>query len=301
MKLSRFVEKDWVCCNRTAGNRTEALEELLNCLPKRIGNDAANQLLDDDSSPDSAFTVGNGVAFPHARTSAIDKIKVAVGLFPDGVPYEENAGKDVQLIVLFLFDEKRSGLYLKVLSAFSELLERDVHVDNLARSSSPDSLMSYLEATGSRILGTFSLHDLVLPPAGLLRTTDTVEDALHLLTEHPDEPLPVLDSEGVLVGEISHPDLIGLSVQDFFGGIPMNHQKEFTDVLSDFLTLHGDTPVVDVMSGDPFSLDDSCTLFEATYKLVDASRTHAFVTAEDHLVGIFRLSNWIDKIARLNA
>jgi predicted transcriptional regulator len=54
------------------------------------------------------------------------------------------------------------------------------------------------------------------------------------------------------------------------------------------------------MSSDPFTVDDSCSLFEATRTLVEADRSEAFVTADERLVGCFRLSNWTDKIKRLN-
>lgn len=301
MKLSKFVEQDWISCNQTASSRPEALDIILNSLPDEIETAAREQLLNkEEQMLESTFTVGNGVAFPHARTTELDGIRVAIGLFPEGVQFQEDSPRNVQLVILFLFDEKRSGLYLKVLSAFSKLLEQDVHIDNLARCSSPESLLSYLEATGSRILGSFSLHDLVMPPADVLRTSDTLNDALVSLSEGSEKSIPVLDGEGVLKGEITHQDLIELCLRDYCGSITTGGPDEFAQVFSDFSSLHGHTPVEDVMSSDPFTVDDSCSLFEATRTLVEADRSEAFVTADERLVGCFRLSNWTDKIKRLN-
>ncbi len=301
MKLSKFVEKDWICCNETAGSRPEALDLLLNTLPPEIEAAAREQLLNkEEQMLESTFTVGSGVAFPHARTTELEGIRVAIGLFPEGVPFQEDSPRDVQLVILFLFDEKRSGLYLKVLSAFSKLLEEDVHIDNLARCSSPESLLSYLEATGSRILGSFSLHDLVMPPGDVLRTTDTLNAALDSLADGSEQSIPVLDGEGILKGEMTHQDLIELCLHDYCGSITTGGPEEFAQVFSDFSAIHGSTSIDEVMSHDPFTIKDSSSLFEATRTLIDEGRSEAYVTADQRLVGCFRLANWTDKIKRLN-
>ncbi len=299
MKLSNCIERDWIRCGLEAEDRGEAYRKTISSLPDGLREEVESILFDErgDVAADS-FTAGNGVAFPHARTDQVSGIKTAVGLFPDGVTFEENGTEKVRVLVLFLFAEKRSGLYLKFLSAFSSVFESDVHVENVAKSGSPQSLISYLNATGSKVLGDFSLHDLVRPPEQVLRSEDSMKKALEALCEGTDDRVPVVDEEGRLLGRVTHAGLVNVALRDYGASVTTEGSADLPDVFSNFLSLHGEEPVKSIMEPGMVTIDESSSLFEATAKLVQSDLTSAPVTSDDRLVGVFRLSEWTDKILR---
>ena len=63
-----------------------------------------------------------GVAIPHARTNAVDKLVCAVGLKPDGVDFDALDGEPSRIFVLTLSPEDRPCPHLQLMSAISQIL-----------------------------------------------------------------------------------------------------------------------------------------------------------------------------------
>jgi len=301
MKLSNSIERDWVRCELEAEDRASAFRGTIANLPDGLRSDVTSVLFDEEGDVTTgSFATGKGVAFPHVRTDRVDGIQTVIGLFPGGVEFQNDGAQRVRIVVLFLFSEKRSGLYLKLLSAFSSVFESDVHVENAAQCTSPQALISYLEATGSQVLGGFSLHDLVKPPQHVLRKGDTLEDALEALNDVRGNKVPVVDDEGRLLGSVRHAELIRLALRDYGMSVTNGGDTDLPDVFSRFVSLHGEDSVDSIMETEGVTIDESSTLFEATSKLIQREVNGAPVTSSGRLVGVFRLGELTEKMVHFS-
>ena len=94
--------------------------------------------------------IGNGVAIPHGKTAAVDRLVLAAGVAPEGIDFEALDGKPVNLFFLLLGPESAAGEHVKALSRISRLLRKDSFRNRLATASSPDefyAIVSEAEAS----------------------------------------------------------------------------------------------------------------------------------------------------------
>lgn len=94
--------------------------------------------------------IGNGVAIPHGKTAAVDRLVLAAGVARQGVDFEALDGKPVQLFFLLVGPESAAGDHVKALSRISRLLQRDTFRNRLASAAHPDefyAIVSEAEST----------------------------------------------------------------------------------------------------------------------------------------------------------
>ncbi len=66
--------------------------------------------------------VGSGVAIPHGRIPSIDKLRAAMAVAPEGIPFDAIDGAPVKIIVAVLAPSHHTGDHLRVLARVSRLL-----------------------------------------------------------------------------------------------------------------------------------------------------------------------------------
>jgi mannitol/fructose-specific phosphotransferase system IIA component (Ntr-type) len=66
--------------------------------------------------------IGDGVAIPHARTAAVQTIRVAAGVCQEGLDFQSLDGEPVYVFFLILTPVSASGAHLKLLSELTRLL-----------------------------------------------------------------------------------------------------------------------------------------------------------------------------------
>ena len=64
----------------------------------------------------ASTAIGSGVAFPHGRMPRLEALRGAVGIAPQGVPFDAIDQEPVHIVVAVLAPEQRPGDYLRVLA-----------------------------------------------------------------------------------------------------------------------------------------------------------------------------------------
>ena len=67
--------------------------------------------------------VGLGIAIPHGRTSAVNKLVGALGISPEGVDFESLDGDPVHFVFLILSPLDTTGDYLRAISRVARFLK----------------------------------------------------------------------------------------------------------------------------------------------------------------------------------
>ncbi|PID56063.1 hypothetical protein CSB45_13275 [candidate division KSB3 bacterium] len=87
--------------------------------------------------------IGDGIAIPHGKTTATDRIICAFGVKPEGVDFKSIDGQLAEIFFLIVSPQDDAGSHLQFLSAISGILQSE-HNRNLIRAfSSPQDAMAF--------------------------------------------------------------------------------------------------------------------------------------------------------------
>ncbi|OPJ57985.1 PTS fructose transporter subunit IIABC [Clostridium oryzae] len=147
MKITELLSSDTIILNLTAASKAEVLDELINKL-----NDAG-KLVDKEEFKNAIWArenqfstgVGDGVAIPHAKTSAVKSSALAFGYSANGVDYDALDGKPVNIIFMIAGEENADNEHLETLSRLSVLLMNEDFRNRLVTAKTEDELLSIID------------------------------------------------------------------------------------------------------------------------------------------------------------
>jgi mannitol/fructose-specific phosphotransferase system IIA component (Ntr-type) len=94
--------------------------------------------------------MGNGIAFPHARTDLVERIVLGIGRSRAGVPFGED-GEPARLIFLIGVPQRMAADYLVCVGAFARLTSDGKMRDALLNAETPAEFIKLLRE-GSLVL-----------------------------------------------------------------------------------------------------------------------------------------------------
>ncbi|MDF2564586.1 MAG: system, fructose family, component [Massilibacillus sp.] len=94
----------------------------------------------------STTGIGFGIAIPHAKTSAVNKPRVAFGLSKEGVDYDSEDGERVNLIFMIAVSDTDNNLHVQTLAKLSRKLINPVFRNNLMQCKTKKEVLVLLEA-----------------------------------------------------------------------------------------------------------------------------------------------------------
>lgn len=132
MRITDLLKIDTVLIDLKATSKASVIDELANTLYE------ANRLHDKDLFKEAILTreaqsttgIGEGIAIPHAKTSAVKTPAIAFGRSNSGVNYESLDGQPAHLFFMIAASEGANNEHLETLSRLSSLL-----MDEAFRSS----------------------------------------------------------------------------------------------------------------------------------------------------------------------
>lgn len=127
MQLVDVLKENMIFLNFEANNKEEAIEKFINSLEKTGTIKEPNALKDALLEREKLGTtgVGQGIAMPHARSSAIKDLTVAFFRSEKGIDFKSMDSEPVHLVFLLLAPVTAGGPYLKLLAKISRLLRGD--------------------------------------------------------------------------------------------------------------------------------------------------------------------------------
>jgi mannitol/fructose-specific phosphotransferase system IIA component (Ntr-type) len=130
---------------RGADRKERAIEELLDFLvaESAVPAEAREQVLQAIFTRERRLSTGleDGVAIPHGITNAIDEEVAAVGLFPDGVPFDAADGLPARIVILLITPELKRYRHVGNLAEIARQMRRRELRDVLCQARTlPDAI-----------------------------------------------------------------------------------------------------------------------------------------------------------------
>jgi len=125
--LTAYISKDVLIPRLKGENKQSIIDELLevlhqNSLIKNF-NGAKKAVYDREESMSTGIQFG--IAIPHGRTDAVQRLVCAIGLKPEGVDFNSIDGKPSQIFVLTLSPESASAPHMHFMSMISQALDEN--------------------------------------------------------------------------------------------------------------------------------------------------------------------------------
>ncbi|WP_215141298.1 PTS fructose transporter subunit IIABC [Exiguobacterium qingdaonense] len=146
MKITDLLQRDTIQLNLSASSKREVIEELVDVL------DRAGKLSDRNGYRDailkreseSTTGLGEGIAIPHAKTSAVKTPAIAFGR-SEGVDYEALDGQPSRLFFMIAAGEHANNEHLETLSKLSVYLMDPDFQDRLYAADSESDVIRAIE------------------------------------------------------------------------------------------------------------------------------------------------------------
>lgn len=121
MTMSDLLDKNLIIAPLVGKTKLEVLDELITKLVqyKKLNNkdEILQAVLERESLGSTGLT--DGVAIPHAKTKAVDKLYLVIGIAPEAIDFEAIDGELSQFFFLVLAPEKEASAHIEVLASIA--------------------------------------------------------------------------------------------------------------------------------------------------------------------------------------
>lgn len=142
MQLTEILKPRNIKVPLVAGNKTDAIKELIDLLAANGEVTDAQKVLDAVLERESTRTtgIGNGLAIPHGKCAGTPNLVVAVGRAANPIDFQAIDGRPVSLIWLLASPPDKTGPHITALARISRLLTVDKFRQALFASQTSDEL-----------------------------------------------------------------------------------------------------------------------------------------------------------------
>ncbi len=162
MKLKNFIQTNQVKFNLTGENEEEILSQLIEPLEKNKVVNNPNKFMQDvlDREKQLTTVLANGIAFPHARSTAVTRMAISVGIADDpglmfgsdfvnasGIIYQ-NA--PVKIFFLIAVPSFAPTAHLPILQTLAKFIKDEERMAKFLKQRTP--------GLAARMLGAYNPH-----------------------------------------------------------------------------------------------------------------------------------------------
>jgi len=142
MKITDMMKPGYVLEELQAKTKRDVLAELSSVFLRDLKVDAEEMvsiLLEREKLGSTG--IGDGIAIPHGKMSALQDLVVAFGRSRKGIDFNAMDGKPVHLFFLLMAPENSAGLHLKALAKISRMLKDGAFRKRLLEADSREKLL----------------------------------------------------------------------------------------------------------------------------------------------------------------
>ncbi|MFP3040345.1 PTS sugar transporter subunit IIA [Treponema primitia] len=134
MLLHELFSPEFILVDLQAEDKEEVFEELVDRFCQVIKSDAREEILGALREREMKMSTGiqKGIAIPHGKTNAVDKVYGMLGISRKGIDYEALDGNPVHVLFMILGPVGDSEKHLRVLQRMAELLANPQFFTDLA-------------------------------------------------------------------------------------------------------------------------------------------------------------------------
>ncbi|MFC7394649.1 PTS fructose transporter subunit IIABC [Scopulibacillus cellulosilyticus] len=147
MKITDLLTKETILLNLEAGTKDKALDELASKLSKagKLNDFGTFRKAIDQREKESTTGIGEGIAIPHAKTSAVKTPAIAFARSEQGVDYNSLDGQPAHLFFMIAASEGADNAHLETLSQLSTYLLKKEFREKLMKAETAEEIVNLFE------------------------------------------------------------------------------------------------------------------------------------------------------------
>ena len=152
MRIRDLLAPESIMLQGVASDKTDVLNQMVELMSK------SGKIADVDTYRKGVFAreaegttgVGEGIAIPHCKSSAVKAPGLAAMVVPDGVEFDALDGAPVHILFLIAAPDTKDNVHLDVLSKLSTLLMDESFTQSLIHASSVDEFLAIIDRAESK-------------------------------------------------------------------------------------------------------------------------------------------------------
>ena len=142
-----LLDKRLIKVPLNAESKNEVIEELIELLAQEGKLLDREQALQDVMNRELLGSTGleRGIAIPHAKTSAVDSMVMAIGTAPGGIDFDALDGNPSKLFFIILASPEQAASHIEVLSDIARLTKSNAMCRLLVNAADPDEVVELFE------------------------------------------------------------------------------------------------------------------------------------------------------------
>ncbi|TCP20859.1 PTS system D-fructose-specific IIA component (F1P-forming) (Frc family) /PTS system D-fructose-specific IIB component (F1P-forming) (Frc family) /PTS system D-fructose-specific IIC component (F1P-forming) (Frc family) [Scopulibacillus darangshiensis] len=147
MKITDLLTKDTIIMDLGSSSKKDVLDELAGQLKAagKLNDEAAYREAIDRREQESTTGVGEGIAIPHAKTSAVETPAIAFGRSMKGIDYDSLDGEPAHLFFMIAASAGANNAHLETLSKLSTYLLHKPFREKLMAAKTPEDIIDLFE------------------------------------------------------------------------------------------------------------------------------------------------------------
>jgi CBS domain-containing protein len=286
--------------NLQAGTKEEAVHELLDMIKRegvRLDFEAIERSIwEREEVEDTSY--GRGVAFPHARTDAVEEMYILVGISRPGLKDKTPDGIPVHMTCLLLTPSTIAKLYLQTLSGLAAFTRMEGTLDKLLMITHARDLIKLISDANVVVDKELMVKDVMRHDVATVTPDDTLKDVANKMFRNRLSALAVVDENSKLLGVISDRDLIKAALPDYQALISNLNYSLDVEPFEELLKREDKIKVSQLFRDEYEVTTPETRIVEVAAMMIFKDVRRVFVTSEDNLVGVLLRKDIVNMIIR---
>jgi len=143
MALLERIEKSIIKIPLESKDKTSVIRELVTVLKEAGKIEDTDTVVEAVEAREALCSTGldRGIAVPHAKTTAVDDLTIAIGISPGGIDYDALDGEDSKVFFLILPPPDQSGPHVQALSEIAKMTQSANFMKFLLRSENAQEVV----------------------------------------------------------------------------------------------------------------------------------------------------------------
>ncbi|WP_147532220.1 PTS fructose transporter subunit IIABC [Bacillus marasmi] len=148
MKITQLLTEETVTLSISGSSKANAIDTLVEVLDKagKLSDKNAYKAAIIAREEQSTTGIGEGIAIPHAKTTAVKQAAIAFGRSEQGVDYQSLDGQPAFLFFMIAAPEGANNTHLEALSRLSSILMNEEAREELRRASSAREVIAIIDS-----------------------------------------------------------------------------------------------------------------------------------------------------------